>query len=160
MPYKLTAQQQVFHDTYRETNNAATAYRRAGYVTERDGVELDWLQAKASQVMNTASMQHALVLSKQVTEQRKQVTADWVQDKLIQAYDQAKLDGDRPNTLRALELIGKTCGAFTENLNISTDQQREYSLEQRLAAKRLSTLLLTSKEHVIDIEALPTEEVK
>ena len=68
------------------------------------------------------------------------------------AYEQALASGDKPNILRALELIGKTCGAFSENLNISTDQRRDYTALERIEMKRISSHLLTSQADVIDVE--------
>lgn len=155
MPKKLTAQQQVFHDAYRETHNAATAYRRAGYVQDRQGVTKLWLQQRASQVLNTQSMQHALVLSRQETKQRNQITVDWVRDSHTRLMEGAEKRKDWKEARANLEDLGKIVGAYTNELTVITAQRKEYDEAEALEARKLSKLLLTN---TIDVEAVQVDE--
>lgn len=155
---KLRPQQQRFLDTYLETGNAATAYRKAGYVTTRDGVELDWLKSNATQVLRTASMQSAITLATQATvverEDKKEITLDWIRDQHIKLMDESLVVGDRQTATRNLEDLGKMHGAYTENLNVTTEQVRDYTEQERIDMKRITSLLLERKSlPILDVDA-------
>lgn len=152
---KLRPQQQRFLDSYLETGNAATAYRKAGYVQDRKGVTQIWLQQRASQVLNRPSVQHALMLAKQETKQRNEVTLDWISDQHIKLMDASLAVGDRQTATRNLELLGKMVGAYSEQLNITTDQRKEYTEREQAEMKRISTILLTQPQLPI-LDAVPT----
>ncbi|KKK49571.1 hypothetical protein LCGC14_3133740, partial [marine sediment metagenome] len=148
----LRPQQQSFLNTYLETGNAATAYRKAGYVTERNGVELPWLQAKASQVLTSPSMQTALAVAVKdrdtQRQAREEISVDWVRDQHIMLKDKALASGNLLVATNNVIAIGKMNGAYTENLSITTEQRKEYDELERTEMKRISAHLLQ--------KALPT----
>ena len=116
MPAKLTPKQKKFIDEYLIDLNATQAAIRAGYSAKT-------ARASAARNMQDVNIQAALQEARQRQQERTEITADMVLKELkaIALDDAADYNDSRlryTNKLKALELLGKHLGMFTEKVKV------------------------------------------
>lgn len=141
MPHELTEQQARFCEAYAETPNGAQAAIAAGYAKGSAKIT-------ASRLLTNANVKARIAELRSEQQRRTAITADWVIERLVQNADRAmqavpvldnqgmptgeyKYEGSVAN--RALELIGKHYGMFTDKLKIEVVDVTELSDEDLLA---------------------------
>ena len=110
---KLSNKQSVFIDEYLVDFNASRAARDAGYSEKTARVKGSQLLAK---VNIQAELQKRLAKRADETE----INARWVQEKLKRNEQDAYADGDLQQSTKNIELLGKTCAAFTDVIENDT----------------------------------------
>lgn len=116
MPAKLTPKQERFVSEYLIDLNATQAAIRAGY-SEKTARQM------ATENLSKPAIQEALRKARQRQQKRTEITADFVLNELMKiASDEA---GDETNShlkysnkMKALELLGKHLGMFTEKVSV------------------------------------------
>lgn len=163
-PYRLRAlsnAQQMYFKSYIVDSDAVKAYKAGGYIKEGQVLTQRQLQNKAWHVLNSTSMQAALAVhvAKREAERAKEdaITIDAVRAKLVELELLARKQNNLAVAVKCVELQGKTCNAFTDNLNVTSDQRREYTEAQQIEAKRLAGILLREKYQLPVIDAEATE---
>lgn len=122
----LTAKQQRFVDEYLIDLNATQAAIRAGYSAKTAG-------AIGNENLQKPAIAAAIMDAKDARAERTEVTAEWVVERLVENHNRAMqaepvLDGrgnptgvyryDGGVANKALELLGKHAGMFTDKLRI------------------------------------------
>ena len=116
MPAKLTPKQKKFIDEYLIDLNATQAAIRAGYSPKT-------ARASAARNMQDVNIQAALQKARERQQARTEITADMVLKELkaIALDDAADYNDSRlryTNKIKALELLGKHLGMFTEKVKV------------------------------------------
>ena len=116
MPAKLTPKQERFVSEYLIDLNATQAAIRAGYSEKTAG-------AIGKENLQKPQIQEALTEARTKQQKRTSITADMVLNELAAvAFDDADDCKDSrlryTNKLKALELIGKHLGMFTEKVSV------------------------------------------
>lgn len=156
----LNERQIKFVEVYAETGNAVTAYKEAGYLWQRDGQPQSWLTAKAGELALRPNVHAAIERIK--TERTRQndaqtlFTIDFIRAKHVELFKECRQVGDMTNATRNLEALGRTVGAYSDNLIIDAGKVREFSEREQLEAQRLARLMLTGD--VIEAEPMPNTD--
>ena len=111
MGEKLTAKQKAFVDEYLVDLNATQAARRAGYSAKTAG-------SIGQRLLKKVEIQTALATAQAAREERTEITADYV---LRRLKEEAELTGEGSShsaRIKALELLGKHHGMFTDKLRL------------------------------------------
>lgn len=109
---ELTAKQTQFCNEYIIDFNGAQAAIRAG-CSEKTAKE------QASRLLTNANVSGFIqgLANKRI--ERTQITADYVLQSIRDTVEEAREDGDRSNTLRGCELLGKHLNLFTDKVQHS-----------------------------------------
>ena len=144
---RLTPRQQAYVASYVLDGKALQAYLAAGYVQSVNGHPQQWLMRRAYSVRRGQAVATAILEDR---ERRAQLEADKQEhnlDSIVAELDRLKdlavSKGDLAVAVRAVELVGKTRGFFTDGVRVDEGQRREYSEAERVEAARLSRMLLT-----------------
>ena len=135
---RLTAKQEAFCQGVADGKMLVDAYSDAGYMPN-GSAKTQWeaasrLMSGNSKVMaRVKAIQDDKEQSRRVIAQRRE---EYVLKRLQEEAEQAETDGSR---VRALELLGKTVGLFTDKVEIEQDNDKtaaelEADLERRLSA--------------------------
>jgi phage terminase small subunit len=134
MADKLTDKQKRFCDEYLIDLNATAAYKRAGYIAEGNSAEVN-----ANRLLRNAKVKEYIDSKQKKLEVKTELTAQWVLDNLktvvercmmaepvmIRVGNHMEESGEytfqAPGANRALELIGKHLGMFTDKIDINAD---------------------------------------
>ena len=108
----LTAKQQAFCLEYMVDLCATQAARRAGYSEKTADVQGYQLLHKTSVADRIAELQAE-------RQERTNVTADYVLSELVRNQEEARDAGRFSDSNRALELLGKNLGLFTDKHEFS-----------------------------------------
>ena len=106
----LTAKQELFVKEYLIDLNATQAAIRAGY-------KEDNAYATGAENLRKPQIAEAIQELKNKRSKKTTITAEWVVEQLKQNHKLAREVGEIAQSNRALELLGKHVGAFTENIN-------------------------------------------
>jgi phage terminase small subunit len=142
---KLTERQQRFVLAYADCGVAAEAYRRAGYNL------VNPLQAtsRACALVHKANIQAAINRLRNKRESeiavQESITVEWLRAEHMRLAGVAEGVGDLTNATRNLEGIGRTLGAYSDNLTVDTAAIRRFSESERGEADRLAQLLIDSR---------------
>lgn len=112
MPRPLTPKQQRFAEEYLVDLNGAAAYRRAGYRARSDHVA----SAAAAKLLANAGIAAAITAAQAVRSSRTRVDADYVVTRLKAEAETAGKGSNPIARVKALELLGKHLGLFTDRL--------------------------------------------
>ena len=120
---RLTAKQEAFCQGVADGKMLVDAYRDAGYMPN-GSAKTQWeaasrLMSGNSKVMaRVKAIQDDKEQSRRVIAQRRE---EYVLKRLQEEAEQAETDGSR---VRALELLGKTVGLFTDKVEIEQDNDK------------------------------------
>ena len=124
---KLTERQKRFVEEYLVDLNASQAAIRAGYSKNTS-------KSIGSQLLKHAEIQTAIQEGMQKRQQRTEITQDMVVDELkavafAEAADSVDSELKYANKLKALELLGKHLGMFTDKVEHSGGATLQIRLE-------------------------------
>lgn len=118
---ELTKQQLVFVDEYCIDRNGKQAAIRAGYSPKT-------AEQQASRLLSNVKLQEAIEAKLKRIEVKAEVSAEWVLKELIDNAKMAKEMGDLNPANKALELIGKHLGMFTDKVKMDANVSGEMGL--------------------------------
>jgi len=122
-----------FCDEYMIDMNGAAAYLRAGYNCSEETA-----RANASRLLANANIKEEISKRQQKVQETTEFNAEWVLNELADNHRMAKQMGDINPSNKALELIGKHIGMFTEKVKMDVSGQvnheHEYFIEQQITA--------------------------
>lgn len=109
---RLTAKQKAFCDEYLIDLNQTQAAIRAGY-SKKTAQEI------GSENLSKPIIREYIDIRLAKRTQRTEITADYVLKTIRETVDEARHEGDRINTLRGCELLGKHLKLFTDKTEIT-----------------------------------------
>jgi phage terminase small subunit len=124
----LTGKQQRFVEEYLIDFNATQAYKRAGYSATTDIVA----RANASKLLTNHNIQAYLKQLQEKLQKETEISQEWVLKELQAMYEKNRdciLPGSAAAANKALELIGKHIGMFTDKVVHSGKIQEEITIE-------------------------------
>lgn len=125
----LNARQQRFVDEYCIDLNATQAAIRAGY-------SKNTAEVQASRLLRNVKIAEAIEAKRKRLEVKAEVSAEWVLKELVDNVKVAKESGDLNPANKALELIGKHLGMFTDKVKMDmqgeVNHSYEYYIEERI----------------------------
>ena len=135
---RLTAKQEAFCQGVADGKMLVDAYRDAGYMPN-GSAKTQWEAASRLMSGNSKVMARVQAIQADREQEHRTRTArreEYVLKRLQEEAEGAETDGAR---VRALELLGKTVGIFTDKVEIEQDGDKsaaelEADLERRLAA--------------------------
>ena len=134
----LTDKQEAFVQAYLSGENASDAYRQA---YDAAGMKPATIWETACRLLShpkVAARVSAINLEKEEHRRMQQVSrAEFVLQKLTSIASSAENSG---TTVRALELLGKHVGLFTDKVEVSTTEDRTADQIERDIAERLQRL--------------------
>jgi len=152
-PNKVTPQQRAFAKEYYRTGNSLSAYKIAGYTwADKNGKPLKYLKQQCYRVSRLPAVQSELKRLEDRDTAGTRYTVEYVREEHVRLAALAEAQGDLSTATKNIEMIGKMCGAYANNLNISVNEQRVMSDAERIEAKRLAQHMLTTE--VIDVKPL------
>ena len=110
---KLKPKHKKFCREYVIDHKPADAYIRAGY-SERGAAQ------SAHRLLMNADIKAEISRLEAKDEKRTEMTKDWVVEKLKRNENHAFQDGDITTSNKALEMLGKSVGAFTDKVDTTT----------------------------------------
>ena len=125
----LTGKQKRFVDEYLKDLNALQAYKRSGYHTKNDNVA----GAASNRLLKNVNIQACIKEAQAKLEEKSKISQEWVLQELQEMYNKNKhclLPGSAAAANKALELIGKHIGMFTDKIVHSGKIQEEVTIEQ------------------------------
>ena len=125
---KLTAKQQRFIEEYLIDLNGTRAAKAAGY-SEKTARNL------ACETLAKPYIQEAIQEALEAQKERTELTADYVINSLREVHHQAMnpVEGQKTNlnaANRALDLLGRHMGMFTDRMDVSIHPTHEEMLDQ------------------------------
>lgn len=109
----LTDKQMKFVDEYMVDMNATQAYLRAGYKCTEEAARVS-----ASKLLTNPNIVAEIATRQEKLQEKTELTAEWVLNELADNHRLAKQMGDLAPSNKALELIGKHIGMFTDKLKL------------------------------------------
>lgn len=106
---ELSLKQQRFAEEYLLDGNGTQAALRAGYAQSGAGVQ-------AERLLKNANVLEVIKAGQQKRAKKRGISASWVLKRLIHESKTAEKDAAR---VKALELVGKHLGMFTEKLELT-----------------------------------------
>jgi len=165
---ELSPQQHTFVQSLARQGNIITAYRQAGYATADDPRTPKQLRNAADAILRGAGVRAALDEFRKALEharvESQGLTKEWIIAELQLNFLECKRKGDCAAGNRALELLGKHLGMFSDTLHIDLGQMQAYAELGESEARRLAILMCNSTdmgtdmgqcEHIDHAPALP-----
>lgn len=109
----LTDKQMKFVDEYMIDMNATQAYLRAGYRCTEEAARVS-----ASKLLTNPNIVGEIATRQEKLQEKTELTAEWVLNELADNHRVAKAAGDLNPSNKALELIGKHIGMFTDKVKM------------------------------------------
>jgi phage terminase small subunit len=109
----LTDKQMKFVDEYMVDMNATQAYLRAGYKCTEEAARVS-----ASKLLTNPNIVAEITTRQEKLQEKTELTAEWVLNELADNHRLAKQMGDMAPSNKALELIGKHIGMFTDKVKM------------------------------------------
>ena len=137
---RLTEKQEAFCQLVAKGKMLAEAYREAGYMPNGSD-KTRWEAASRLMSGNSKVIARVKALQADMEQDRRTIERrreEWVLKRLTQEADQAETDGAR---IRAIELVGRTIGMFTDRIEQADDAERSASDIEADLRKRLDRLL-------------------
>ena len=137
---RLTEKQEAFCQLVAKGKMLAEAYREAGYMPNGSD-KTRWEAASRLMSGNSKVIARVKALQADMAQDRRPIARrreEWVLKRLTQEADQAETDGAR---IRAIELVGRTIGMFTDRIEQADDTERSASDIEADLRKRLDRLL-------------------
>ena len=137
---RLTEKQEAFCQLVAKGKMLAEAYREAGYMPNGSD-KTQWEAASRLMSSNSKVIARVKALQADMEQDRRTIERrreEWVLKRLTQEADQAETDGAR---IRAIELVGRTIGMFTDRIEQTDDAERSASDIEADLRKRLDRLM-------------------
>lgn len=145
---RLNAREEAFITEYAKTGNRITAWQNAGYKGVKDGKLKGWASEALQAILLRPHVATALAkLKSDLVAQRvdaERFTLEWLRHEHMRLAALAEASGDITNATRNLEAVGRTQGAYTDNMSLDAGKLRAYTEAERLEARRLAGLLLAA----------------
>ena len=146
-PGSLSGKQEAYAQSYARQGNCVKAYMDAGYLGSADGIPPKSLANRAYAIIRNPSVKQRIAQIREESENRRadraELTRDWIVTELQEVHARSKAAGGNDAVgVRALELLGKHLGMFSETVTIDLGQLREYTESEALEARRLAALRL------------------
>lgn len=109
----MNPKQKKFVREYLIDHNGSQAAIRAGYSKNGSSVT-------GTRLLANPSVATAIAKGEAKDEKRTEMTKDWVVEKLKRNENHAFQDGDITTSNKALEMLGKSVGAFTDKIDTNT----------------------------------------
>ena len=109
----MNPKQRKFVREYLIDHNATQAAIRAGYSEKTAG-------AHSSRLLKDVNVAAHIAAGEAKDAKRTEMTKDWVVEKLKRNENHAFQDGDITTSNKALEMLGKSVGAFTDKVDTTT----------------------------------------
>jgi phage terminase small subunit len=119
----MTTRQKQFVEEYLVTLNSTQAAIRAGYSPKT-------AEQQGYQLLHHPKVSEAIRDSQQERASRLEIHADWVIDRLKDEYEAASAACHRSAAIRALELLGKHLGLFSDKPREDPTESVEVVLKQ------------------------------
>ena len=107
----MNKKQQTFADEYLLDLNGKQAAIRAGYSPKT-------AESQASRLLTNAKVAEYIAKAQQERSKRLQIDADWIVEKLVGNHARAMELDELGHSNKAIELLGKTNGAFVDKMEI------------------------------------------
>lgn len=131
----LTAKQELFVQEYLIDLNATQAAIRAGYSpTSAEVIGFDNLRKP--------KIAEQISFVKDARAKKTQITAEWVLLQAAEVYHEARAEKDRPNALKALDLVGR-------HVDVKAYTNPGEVLDPIEIARKLAFMLMHGKEHAV-----------
>jgi phage terminase small subunit len=134
----LTDKQEAFVQAYLSGENASNAYRQA---YDADGMKPSTIWENACRLLASGKVSARIMAINEEREEHRRMQqvsrAEFVLQKLTSIASSAENSG---TTVRALELLGKHVGLFTDKVEVSTTEDRTADQIERDIAERLQRL--------------------
>ena len=137
---RLTEKQEAFCQLVAKGKMLAEAYREAGYMANGSD-KTQWEAASRLMSGNSKVIARVKAIQADMEQDRRTIERrreEWVLNKLTQEADQAETDGAR---VRAIELVGRTIGMFTDRIEQADEAERSASDIEADLRKRLDRLI-------------------
>lgn len=118
---ELTAQHQRFVDEYCIDRNGKKAAIRAGY-SEKTA------EQQASRLLRNVKVQEAIKAKLDRLSMKTELTAEWVLKEFAENHRMAREVGELQASNKALEMIGKHLGMFTDKVKMDANISGEMGL--------------------------------
>lgn len=122
---KLTPRQEEFCHQYIVDLNGTQAAIRAGYAQGS-------AEVTASQLLRIPKVRQVIDELKAERQQRTQITADWVLEKIKATVERCEMEGEHNPLLKGCELLGRHLKMFTDKLEV----EGEISISEGLRKAR------------------------
>jgi phage terminase small subunit len=110
-PVQLSPQQQRFVEEYCLGKTATEAARIAGYSPKRPDVA-------GAKLLKQPHVAAAVAAKRKTISEKTAIDAAWAQEQLVDTYKAARGRNDLTAAIRALELLGRKLGMFTDRLKL------------------------------------------
>ena len=137
---RLTEKQEAFCQLVAKGKMLAEAYREAGYMPNGSD-KTRWEAASRLMSGNSKVIARVKALQADMEQDRRTIERrreEWVLKRLTEEADNAETDGAR---IRAIELVGRTIGLFTDRIEQADDTERSASDIEADLRKRLDRRL-------------------
>ena len=137
---RLTEKQEAFCQLVAKGKMLAEAYREAGYMPNGSD-KTRWEAASRLMSGNSKVIARVKAIQADMEQDRRTIERrreEWVLKRLTQEADQAETDGAR---VRAIELVGRTIGLFTDRIEQADEAERSASDIEADLRKRLDRLM-------------------
>ena len=136
----LTEKQEKFCQLVAQGRMLVEAYREAGYMPN-GSEKTQWEAASRLMSSNSKVIARVRAIQAEMEEDRRTIERrreEWVLKRLTQEAEQAPTDGAR---VRAIELVGRTIGLFTDKIEQTDTTERSASDIEADLRQRLDRLL-------------------
>ena len=137
---RLTEKQEAFCQLVAKGKMLAEAYREAGYMPNGSD-KTQWEAASRLMSGNCKVIARVKAILADMEQDRRTIERrreEWVLKRLTEEADQAETDGAR---IRAIELVGRTIGLFTDRIEQADETERSATDIEADLRKRLDRLM-------------------
>ena len=155
---QLTARQMAFvlnyatigSETYHNGRKSAIA---AGYSEKSAGSTASLMLRRESTLTKIADLEAQQLAQQAATAGFKLA---WLQGEFARLAKKAEMEGSLSEARANLEALGKTMGAFKDNISVDVAERQQYTEREQLEGRRLARMLIMSNPtmlgQVVDIE--------